>query len=388
MKKGIMFILVLMILLSLVFSGCGKQPADTDTKADPTATPASTPADNGNGDNGGDEGTLPVSKITDEKITLKFARLGFTDVRPPAGELWMWKRYEEMTNIHIEWEEIPPAGFAERKNIMMAASDLPDAFYQAIFSNEEIGKYGSQGTFIKLNDLIAQYGPNINKLMQKDETVRKAMTMPDGNIYSLPYTQQDYDAANLRYYINQEWLANLGLNMPTSIEELSNILRAFKEQDANGNGDPNDEYPIYFIAPTMIEQQLLGSFGLGNRGLQGMNALIDMGPDGKVRFFPTDPKYKEVWQLMNDWWEAGYWHPETWSGIDYARWVADGSENKVGLFSWVTPKYIGADTAEKYWGINALKGPDGDAIQTWQDPLVRGIWSFMITNKNQYPVTI
>ena len=32
--------------------------------------------------------------------------------------------------------------------------------------------------------------------------------------------------------------------MPTTTEELREVLRAFKEQDANGNGDPNDEIPL------------------------------------------------------------------------------------------------------------------------------------------------
>jgi len=89
---------------------------------------------------------------------------------------------------------------------------------------------------------------------------------------------------------------------------------------------------------------------------------------------------------MHEWWEAGYWHPETWSGIDYARWVSDGAEDKVGLFSWVAPGYLGDKVKENFWGISAFEGPHGDALLTWQDPLVRGIWSFMITNKNEYPV--
>lgn len=47
-------------------------------------------------------------------------------------------------------------------------------------------------------------------------------------------------------YLNKTWLDNLGLTYPETVEELYTVLKAFKEQDANGNGDPNDEIPISF----------------------------------------------------------------------------------------------------------------------------------------------
>ena len=47
-------------------------------------------------------------------------------------------------------------------------------------------------------------------------------------------------------YINTQWLERLGLEMPTTMEELKAVLIAFRDQDANGNGDPNDEIPFDF----------------------------------------------------------------------------------------------------------------------------------------------
>ena len=36
----------------------------------------------------------------------------------------------------------------------------------------------------------------------------------------------------------------LGLSEPKNLDEFHEVLTAFKEQDANGNGDPNDEIPL------------------------------------------------------------------------------------------------------------------------------------------------
>ena len=41
-------------------------------------------------------------------------------------------------------------------------------------------------------------------------------------------------------------LDHLGLDMPTTTDEFVEVLRAFKDNDANGNGNPNDEIPLAF----------------------------------------------------------------------------------------------------------------------------------------------
>ena len=46
-----------------------------------------------------------------------------------------------------------------------------------------------------------------------------------------------------KIWINQTWLDNLGLDVPTTTEELYTVLKAFKENDPNGNGI-QDEYPL------------------------------------------------------------------------------------------------------------------------------------------------
>jgi putative aldouronate transport system substrate-binding protein len=75
---------------------------------------------------------------------------------------------------------------------------------------------------------------------------REAITMPDGQIYRIPVLM---DALHSTYYgkmwVNKEFLKNVGITKyPTTTEEFRQMLIAFRDKDANGNGDPNDEIPL------------------------------------------------------------------------------------------------------------------------------------------------
>lgn len=74
--------------------------------------------------------------------------------------------------------------------------------------------------------------------------MKSSITAPDGNIYALPQINECYHCDNaLKLWINKAWLDKLGLQLPTTTEEFYQVMKAFKEQDPNGNGK-NDELPL------------------------------------------------------------------------------------------------------------------------------------------------
>ena len=258
---------------------------------------------------------LPLSK---EPITLDMVRLSWPGVRGPASETWTWQRFAELSNITVNFEEWPISGFAETLQVRLAAEQLPDAFYQMIFNQDQLVSHSLAGNLIALDDLIAEHGPNIQAAFAADPSIEQALLMPDGKIHSLPYVAYKKNSAMVRFYVNETYLNNLGLEVPRTIDDLSDVLAAFKNDDANGNGDADDEYPIHQSGnATLIQRQaFFGAYGLGNRGLPGLGAHIDQGPDGTVRFIPTDERYREMLAQLNEWWEAGYYHPEFFSGVE------------------------------------------------------------------------
>src|SRR5690606_435265 len=127
--------------------------------------------------------------------------------------------------------------------LAFATGDLPDIFLSGLTAADE-QVFGPQGLLLPLNDLMEQYAPKAVELFDMYENTRKTFTFEDGSIYVSPYfigATRDYFASNTHF--NKPWLDNLGLPMPANLDELYTVLKAFKEQDPNGNGI-QDEIPL------------------------------------------------------------------------------------------------------------------------------------------------
>jgi len=158
------------------------------------------------------------------------------------------KQLEEKTNIHIEWIEIPNAQLAEKIPLLLA-SDLPDVFLNDVISEANFMK--NLDSFIPLEDLAKEWCPNTVRdyeigLKESGYDAWKILTQPDGHIHSLMGGGLTGNSIGGIPIVNQTWLDNLQLKMPTTLDEYYNMLVAFKTKDANGNGDAKDEIPLEF----------------------------------------------------------------------------------------------------------------------------------------------
>jgi putative aldouronate transport system substrate-binding protein len=316
-----------------------------------------------------------------ENITLKIVKRGYTDVHPPAEEFWMWKKYEEISGIHVDFEEIPGAAVAERKNVMLGSNDLPDAFYRIAFGTDELLKYGKQGLFIPLEEQIEQHAPNLNKLLQDNPDIKRAITMSDGHIYALPYVDFSKAFNSVRLYINKSWLDEAGLPVPKTTTEFRDALKKVREKDSSRLG-----WALETQYWTFLELFLASSFGMGEGGSKGFGQYLFKDKDGQIKTTFNDPKYKELLQYMSDLYKDGSLAQQNFTtGYDYSKFAIDGANNKIGSFVWEGPGYIGNDAVKNFTGINVLEGPHGDKIAGTLGPAAKGTFGFVITNKNKYP---
>jgi putative aldouronate transport system substrate-binding protein len=146
-------------------------------------------------------------------------------------------------------------------NTVMLSNNLPD-IVGGNGLKEDFNKFGMQGKLIPLNSLIARYAPNIQRVLDQKPIVRSSITAPDGNIYYIPYIPSGI--AGRGYYVRQDWLDNLGLQTPTTVDELYVVLKAFKEQDPNQNG-LRDEIPYFNRHPEEVIR-LVNFFGARSTG--------------------------------------------------------------------------------------------------------------------------
>ena len=278
---------------------------------------------------------------------------------------------QEKTNVKINFEEIPDTEWDTKVNLLIASDELPDAFIYGGFSAAELADYGSQGVFLALNDIIEEHGHYVKQVFDQQEALPGAYTALDGNIYTLPDINECYHCFySMRAWINQQWLTNLGLEYPNTVDEFVNVLRAFKEQDANGNGDPNDEIPFSGNATSWnstIYPFLLNSF------LHYDTSNLSVKEDGTVIFTPIQPEFKEGLQWIASLIDEGLIEKEALTQTE-EQLKTKGSNLDTALLGGFTSAVwwsgVGSDNGEgsrcrEYSGLSPLEGPNGVRISPW-----------------------
>ncbi|PAV31680.1 hypothetical protein CIL05_00995 [Virgibacillus profundi] len=320
--------------------------------------------------------------IVNEEVTLDI----FAGKAPANSDNWndimIWDHYSDMTNINVNWELVPHTSLGEKRNLALASGTLPDVFYGAGLTNLDLLKYGEQGIFIPLNDLIDNYAPNLKTILDDNPDIRKAITFPDGNIYSLPNIRSPQFLSMLvgaRPWINQEWLNELGMDIPESTEEFYQYLKKVKEEDPNGNGKA-DEIPYGGNVIDPLIGWLKGSFGLGNQGKH----LFDMDPnEDKLRFIPVADEYKEMLEYVHKLYSENLIEQNIFS-IDYNQYLSNASEELYGSTVFYDPEEV-FGIGESYEGALALVGPDGEQAYVDVDHPVYTMGNLSITSENENP---
>ncbi len=178
------------------------------------------------------------------------------------------KYLEENTGVDIEFVYFSSTSSEYKQQLALMAADnekFPDVLtgFWSLGTNT-VNIYGQDGYFIDLTDLIDKYGDSYKKALAKknkreQEIITRAITDQDsGGIYALPYCGvSSPDSMQSQVYINQTWLDAVGMKAPTNIDELYNVLKAFKTQDPNKNGQA-DEIPM--LGGNQIMNYLMNAF--------------------------------------------------------------------------------------------------------------------------------
>lgn len=316
--------------------------------------------------------------IVDKPMTLK----AFSRKDPQLGEykdMLLWKEYEQKSGIHIEWDTPNLDSATERLNLLFSTQDLPDFILKNNLTTSQIMQYGSQGLILPLEKYIDQYAPNFKALLESRPDIKQQITAPDGHIYYLPQVV-DYLPSNLGRYplINTKWLAKVGMQAPATSDELLQVLTAFRTQDANGNGNPNDEIPYSAHNINLALQGIEGMFGLNDQ-IAGFHAVIE---DGRANVWLDDDRYKKALMFFKKLYDEKLVDQEIFTQTDkmYFGKLADGI---IGYTPLYQPRNAGK-YANDYDAIVPPKGPDGDQLWPFLATGV-GVGNFMITKNDKYP---
>lgn len=246
------------------------------------------------------------------------------------------EKLEELFEFSIDCQPFADNDFSTKFSVQMADDDLYDLYVACTHDMATISQWGADGYLLALDEYL-DYMPNLAAYFKQYPEYQMACTSEDGHIYSLtvnaenPYERLPYN------FMRTDWLENLGLEMPTTVDELYDVLVAFKEQDANGNGDPNDEVPLVFSEGynRKTHAVLLDAFGIHvQSNTSEVYNILQVDEDGKVYLADTTENYKAFLKYMNKLYKEELLYNDTTVSISTIRqWC---SENKVGICSGTT----------------------------------------------------
>lgn len=271
---------------------------------------------------------------------------------------------EKKLNIDIQFQAVPLAGADKKQSLLLASGDYPDAFIGGNFSGIQQLKYGKSGVFIPLNHLIQKYAPHIQQAFKKEPWLKKAITMPDGNIYGLPGITGCYHCTYpIKMWMNKTWLKKLNLKMPTTTKQFEKVLKAFKNGDPNGDGK-KDEIPLSG-QPSNQQQNPINFL---------MNAFIYTDPstylqvkNGKISFVADTPQWKQGLTYIRKLYSEGLIDPQTFTQNQESLQQLGNKPNTptLGTFPalWSGGVLTISKQNEKLWtkyvAVPPLKGPSG-----------------------------
>ena len=254
-----------------------------------------------------------------------------------------FSRMQEKTGISFQFRQYTDGeAWERRKQELVKGEDLPDVLFKANLSSAEIRDMYQAGQIIDLAPYLETYAPDLWKLLEEHPEWKKAITMEDGAIPALPAinTLQNNDAM----WINTTWLKKLKLEIPTTAEELTEVLRAFKSGDPNGNYQ-KDEIPLGFVG--MWELRFLGhAFGIID------NDYYVAEKDGKVTSSLTTEENRAFLTWLHQLWEEELIDHNGFSTTDELRQITD--EKKAvpyGLLMSATPLTILPQAALEHFSV-------------------------------------
>lgn len=280
----------LLLAAALGLSGCGTKTENGDSAG---AAVQNTDNDGETGDpNVNPKGVLPIVK---EPITLQVAIRANPQVEDfKNNEFTAW--VEEQTNIKLEFILLPDKDTDTKINLMFAAGkDLPDVITTTQIKNDSLYKFALDGLVIPLDHYIEEYGVEYPNLLKDCPDIEKAMTAPDGHTYGLPkYNVTLHNQMREgKMYLYKPWVEKLGMEMPKTVDEFYEVLKAIKTQDPNGNGQA-DEIPMAGAtsgAQTDVLAALMAPFIPYTSIAAGGDGLLN--DNGTIIASYTQPEFKQ-----------------------------------------------------------------------------------------------
>ena len=240
--------------------------------------------------------------------------------------LWFYRQLEEKTGVHVDFEAVRDAEWENRERLMFASGTYTDMVLRGSLDTEEYGV--KQGKLIALDEYLDEYMPIYSARLKESGLQGTALASDEHSYYVGFMLSQDVNT-NGHYFINRNWLDRLGLSVPRTVEELTEVLRAFRDGDPNGNG-LMDEVP-YEATLDDCNTDIYNAFS--SFGIPMNEEFVFADGEGTVYFAPCVNGFRETLDWLHMLVEEKLMDTESLTQGS-TLWSAKVNKDTAGFFSY------------------------------------------------------
>lgn len=328
------------------------------------------------------DGTLPIIKdkaaFEAKYGKIKVLNVGDAQRVTKPEDIDMVKKWTEDTGLEFEWQTIPPENAGEKISLMLTAGEnLPDVFwnFEGSQSGITVVQYAGQDVFVPTEQIVEDYMPNLKKILDDNPEYSMEVQSPDGHMYGFPWIEQMKGLILTPgpFVINKTWLDQVGKEVPTTVDEWVDCLKAFRDGgDLNGNGKA-DEIPMacWFgqhnqdgFGSYNLFYRFTGAFGMADSYCGG-NPYADHLRiiDGKVTFTAADEAFKKTAEFFNMLYNEGLIWEGSFENDESAAFKSSLIKEdvaRIGSFGvWGDQEIVNLDVHDEYVPLPRLEGENG-----------------------------
>lgn len=389
MKKKFLALLMAAAMLTGTLAGCGAKPGEGGDAKDGSRSQTnesqgsqdSQDSQGSEGDSSGipewlNPGSLPIVSEGTEK-TLKIATLLGASAGKPE-ETWFYKYIEEVMNINLEIESFTADNQNEFLTLLFADNkDMPDIIISSgYFTAPQLIKYGAkEGQLLDLAPYINEENtPNLYGIYSENPEYKMPVTDSEGHMWSLGQIADTNEKGQItRAFLNYDWLEEANLEVPETLDEFTDVLRAFKKR-----GD--DIYPLAGGMNRLnFGAYILVALGYNTTNANGLKICLR---DGEVVLPAADREaWPEFLRVMNTFYNEGLMHPDFYT-MDKDTIKALASSGKVGFM--MEAPFVYTTEFTEWWGAKPLTS-DYNATAFWPAANSVKAGNFVVTSSCEEP---
>ena len=280
-KRSILSLVLAALMAGSIFAGCGSPSSSSSSAAgDGSETSTSSASSAASTSETAEDGDKP---------TLKHLLINGTEdynTYPVAETI------QRVTGYTVQYDMLPKDQAADKLKLIMASEEEYDMVTYG-GDADLVTNYAQNGALTDISPYL-ESAPNLDASLSDYE--RETFTLEDGGLYAIGMESLSFDGVGEvreALFIRKDWLDDLGLEVPTTTDELVEVLRAFKDYD---NGTGNEVIPMTLNGSNVTLSGLLGAFGIPN----DWNEV-----DGQLVHRVADPRMKDYLSFLESLYEEG-----------------------------------------------------------------------------------